>query len=68
MATLSVQVRRVGNSLGVLFPKQVVEDMKIQERDVVKVEIQKEKVSGFGMARGAPPYDRKKIRDDIREW
>lgn len=68
MAHLSAPVRRVGNSLGVLLPKKLVEELSIREGSVVDVSIRKKKkISGLGIARGARPFDEALDRDDIHE-
>ena len=39
--TTEVEVRKIGNSLGVLFSKQFVEDMKIKEREKLWIDIKR---------------------------
>ncbi|MGH9879386.1 MAG: AbrB/MazE/SpoVT family DNA-binding domain-containing protein [Nitrososphaerales archaeon] len=36
---ISARVRRIGNSLGIIIPKQEVHDEKIEEGDLVEVEV-----------------------------
>ncbi len=36
---ISARVRRIGNSLGIIIPKQEVVDEKIEEGDLVEVEV-----------------------------
>lgn len=68
MPPLSLPVRRVGNSLGVLLPKKLVEELDLREGTVVDLRItRKKKVSGLGIARGAGPFVEKLDRDDIHE-
>lgn len=68
MAHLSAPVRRVGNSLGVLIPKRLVEEMSLREGSVVDVSIRKKKkVSGLGLARGTGPFIEQLDSGDIHE-
>ena len=61
----NVKVRRVGTSLGVLIPKEVVAEEGIQEGEQVGVSLLKAKRLEsidrlFGIAKGARPFKRDK--------
>jgi len=51
-----LKVRKVGGSLVVTIPKEVVRAEGIQEGEIVRVEIKKVKKSWFGVARGVGPF------------
>jgi len=51
-----VKVRRVGGSLVVTIPKELVETEGIKEGEVVFVDVKKAKKSWFGTARGVAPF------------
>jgi predicted acetyltransferase len=57
MPHITVQVRKWGNSLGLILPREVVEEAAVSDRDLVDISIvKKKKTSGFGMCRGAGPF------------
>ena len=60
--TFEVKVRNVGTSLGVLIPKEVVEEMKIKKGQKVRIGILKEDpktISKYlGIAEGAKSFKR----------
>lgn len=57
MAYVTAKVKRWGNSLGLLIPRDVVVEKEISENDVVNVHIlKKRKVNGFGLCRGKASY------------
>ncbi|MDP2899502.1 MAG: AbrB/MazE/SpoVT family DNA-binding domain-containing protein [Candidatus Bathyarchaeota archaeon] len=54
-ATALVKTRRVGGSLVVTLPKDVVEANKIREGEIVEITVRKPRVDGFGALRGIGP-------------
>ena len=57
------KVRKVGTSLGVLIPKELIEEQKIKEGEEVEVGVLKESrlrsiEKAFGIAKGAKPFER----------
>jgi len=57
------KVRKVGTSLGVLIPKEFIEEQKIKEGEKVEVGLLKENrlkliEKAFGSAKGAKPFER----------
>lgn len=55
MKTLA-KIRRIGGSLIVTIPKQVVEVEDLEPKMIVEVEIEKVKKSFFGMAKGVGSF------------
>lgn len=58
-------VRRVGTSLGVLIPKEVLREEKIREGDQIELGVVKRKkveevVKLFGTAKGTKPFERER--------
>lgn len=51
-----VKVRRVGGSLVVTVPKEIVESEGIKEGELVLIDIKKAKRSWFGIAAGVGPF------------
>jgi hypothetical protein len=61
MTHVTVSVKKWGNSLGILLPKEIVEETDVSEEDIVDIHIvKKKKATGFGLCRGASPF----IEDD----
>ncbi|MDP3728182.1 MAG: AbrB/MazE/SpoVT family DNA-binding domain-containing protein [bacterium] len=51
METLT-KTRKVGGSLVVTIPREIVELEDLQENQLVKIEVHKAKKSGFGISKG----------------
>lgn len=61
MTNATVPIRKWGNSLGIVIPKEVVKETEVSEGDFVDVSIvKKRKISGFGMCKRASPF----VEDD----
>jgi antitoxin component of MazEF toxin-antitoxin module len=59
MCHATVEVIKWGNSFGVIIPKEKVLELGLLEKDLIDIDIlKKEKVSGFGIARGKNPFER----------
>jgi hypothetical protein len=57
MVHITVPVRKWGNSLGIVIPRDAVGEAEVGDRDLVDVSIvKKKKTSGFGICRGAGPF------------
>lgn len=54
-----VKVRRVGGSLVVTLPKELVESKKIKEGEIVEISVKKVKKNGFGVFKGLTPFTAK---------
>ena len=56
---VEAKVKKWGNSIGLIIPKNIVKIENLHIGDTIKVEIAKEKrVNAFGMFKGAPPFER----------
>ena len=61
MSTVEAKIKKWGNSLGLIIPKDIVKTEDLNTGDTVKVEILKEKrVDGFGMFKGALSFEEEK--------
>ena len=59
------KVRKWGNSLALIIPKEIARIEDLDEGDIVKMEVSKEKrVDGFGMFKGIGPFVRDKDEHD----
>ena len=59
MPMAETKIKRWGNSLALIIPKNIAKREELNEGDVVKVDISKEKrVDAFGMLKGAPSFSR----------
>ncbi len=70
MAETIVKAKRWGSSLGVVIPKEAVEEERIHEGDEVIIEIRKKKTIKelFGSAKDLK-IDSQKMKDESRkEW
>ena len=50
------KTRKVGGSLVVTLPKELVESQKIREGEVVEVTVRKFRKEGFGVLKGVKPF------------
>jgi len=61
MTMAEIKIKKWGNSLALIVPKGIVRQEEIDEGDIVKVEIEKEKrVDAFGILKGMPRFERDK--------
>jgi hypothetical protein len=61
MCHVTAELKRWGNSLGVIIPKDKVLELGLSENDTIDVDImKKEKISGFGLAKGKQAFKREK--------
>ena len=59
MVSTDVEVKRWGNSFGVIIPKEAAKKLKLEAGKELSLEITlKEKISGFGLAKGAKSFKR----------
>ena len=59
MTTTETKIKRWGNSLALIIPKEITKREELTEGDMVKVEISKEKrVDAFGILKGAPRFSK----------
>ncbi len=70
MIECELTTRKWGNSLGATFPKDVVEQAKLREDQVVKILIVKQGLvlkKTFGMIKGELRKPAQEIKDELRE-
>lgn len=61
MCHATVELKKWGNSLGIIIPKDKIAELGLLEKDIIDIDIlKKEKVSGFGIAKGKKPF----VRED----
>lgn len=53
------KTRKVGGSLVVTLPKELVESKKIKEGEIVEVNVKKVRKDGFGVLKGLTPFTAK---------
>lgn len=57
-----VKIRRIGSSLGVLIPNQIIQNKNIKEGEEVEISLLKKRkeliAKAFGIAKGAKPFIR----------
>ena len=56
MTECLAKTRKVGGSLVVTLPKELVENEKIKEGEVVKIRVKKLRKDGFGVLKGVGPF------------
>jgi len=50
------KTRKVGGSIVVTLPKELVETQKIRENEYVEITVKKCKIDGFGILKGIGPF------------
>ena len=69
MCHATVELKKWGNSLGIIIPKDKIEELGLSEHDIIDLDIvKKEKVSGFGIAEGKTPYKREHAAEHEDLW
>ena len=59
MTMTETKIKRWGNSLALIIPKEITKREELTEGDMVKVEISKEKrVDAFGILKGSPRFSK----------
>ncbi len=62
MVSATVEIKKWGNSLGVIIPKETIKKLKLDAGEKVHLEIvPKRRISGFGMTKGGKPFKRELI-------
>lgn len=65
MAMTEAKIRKWGNSLALIIPREITRLEDLSEGDTVKMDISKEKrVDAFGMFRGAPRFSKEDEGDN----
>jgi hypothetical protein len=57
------RTKKIGGSIMVTIPKEIVKEEALQEGQVVEIEIKRVIKSGFGVSKGIGPYKREKFSD-----
>ncbi|MEK6873352.1 MAG: AbrB/MazE/SpoVT family DNA-binding domain-containing protein [Nanoarchaeota archaeon] len=52
------KARKIGGSIMVTIPKEIVETESIQEGEIIKIKVEKIKKSGFGILRGIGKFSK----------
>ncbi len=56
--------RKVGGSLVVTIPKEIVELEQLREEEIVEIQVKKKKIEGFGILKGVGKFTKKdRMRD-----
>ncbi len=63
METATVKTKKIGGSIMVRIPKEIVEIASIGPNEFVKIKVEKVRKSGFGIAPGLGPYKHEKASD-----
>jgi len=59
MAVIEVKIKKWGNSIGLIIPKDIIKIEDLNVGDTVKVDIEKGKrIDSFGILKGMPRYER----------
>jgi len=59
MSMTETKIKRWGNSLALIIPKEIAKQEELNAGDVIKIDISKEKrIDAFGMFRGAPSFSK----------
>jgi hypothetical protein len=56
MPSCLAKTRKVGGSLVVTLPKELVETQKIRENEYIEITVKKCKIDGFGILKGIGPF------------
>ena len=57
------RARKIGGSIMITIPKEIVKEESIKEGQIVEIEIKRIIKSGFGIAKGIGPYKHEKLSD-----
>lgn len=62
------RTRKIGGSLSVTIPKEIVKEEMLIEGELIKIDIEKIKKSGFGLFKGIGPFTREdKFKGQLEE-
>jgi hypothetical protein len=63
MAGCLTKTRKVGGSIVVTLPKELVETQKIRENEYVEITVKKCRKDGFGLFKGMAPFT---VEDELK--
>lgn len=59
MTMTETKIKRWGNSLALVIPKEIAKHEELNAGDIIKIDISKEKrIDAFGILRGAPRFSK----------
>jgi hypothetical protein len=56
MTQCLAKTRKVGGSIVVTLPKELVENKKIKEGEIIEISVKKVRKDGFGILKGVGPF------------
>lgn len=56
MSSFKAKTRKVGGSIVVTLPKELVETLQIEENQWVNITVKRCRINGFGMFKGMGPF------------
>lgn len=66
MVSTVAEVKKWGNSLGVVIPRETARRLNLSEGGKVQLDIlPQRRISGFGIAKGAMPFKREPFERDL---
>jgi bifunctional DNA-binding transcriptional regulator/antitoxin component of YhaV-PrlF toxin-antitoxin module len=65
MARCLAKTRKVGGSIVITIPKELVQTQKIRENEFVEVTVKKCRKNGFGVLRGMAPFT---VKDELKAF
>ena len=65
MARCLAKTRKVGGSIVITLPKELVQTQKIRENEFVEVTVKKCRKNGFGVLRGMAPFT---VEDELKAF
>ena len=55
---VTVRTKKIGGSIAVILPKEIVREGNIKENELVSIKVEKKKKSYFGALKGIGPFTR----------
>jgi antitoxin component of MazEF toxin-antitoxin module len=65
MVKCLTKTRRIGGSIVVTLPKELVETLKIKENEFLEISVKKCRKNGFGALRGMRPFT---VKDEMKAF
>jgi len=57
------KTRKVGGSLVITLPKELVENEQIREGEIIEIKVKKLRKKGFGILKGVGPFT---VKDELK--
>jgi len=62
---VEVELKEWGNSIGVILPAKKLKELGLHEGDIVEIDlVQKKRIDGFGICKGAKPFEEEREKHD----